>query len=477
MATPQNKPQADPQVNWSTAQPVGSSQMDWGNATPVGQTPQQQAQPTPQGNGPLDRLAAWGQKTFPHLTPEDEAKEAEGFGGTFFGQHGDRILNNAGSKLMRGLTALPASVVDSVEDTPEMFAHPLEYNARKHAEAVANPMKVLPPGEQPPTPTLTDVEDYGSDLAGDLASSYLVGKATGGVTRGGAKLLGKAAPNFAETALKMRIPDRAYGATPGRAILEDTKGITPHSVIESGRQSLKNIGEQQSSLLGDAEGDVSLVPARGVLNDFYDRAVAENHPGTIKDIGKLRTQLERWFGAQDPDTPDAQIPTQVRPAQAAALNRGISNALTSWNPATTNDTMTAAGRMAHHQLGESIADVVPEIKPLNQRVQSLMPVISRATSADLSAPLLQRLQGRAAAHTGALAGALAGYHFGGVPGALLGFAGPEIAAMPETSLIAARGAHAGSKALQGASLFTGPAAGATAFSAARKQQPRIIEGQ
>ncbi|MBA3916581.1 MAG: hypothetical protein H0X25_22595 [Acidobacteriales bacterium] len=135
------------------------------------------------------------------------------------------------------------------------------------------------------------------------------------------------------------------------------------------------------------------------------------------------------------------LPPAVSAPKAMALNRGLSSAVTSWNPATASDTSTAAGRMAHHVLGDSIADVIPEIKPLNQRVQSLMPVIQRGTAADLNAGFTQRIAGRFGAHTGALTGALAGWHYGGLPGAAVGLALPELLASPEGGMAMARAAY------------------------------------
>jgi hypothetical protein len=275
---------------------------------------------------------------------------------------------------------------------------------------------------------------------GDFATGAAAGVG-GSVTGSGLK---KIAPIVAETALKVRGADRAFGATPGRALLDETTGYAPRKIVDTARESMNGIQKDVGNMLSNTPGEVDLSPARGILNDFVDKAAEENHPGTYKDIGKLRDQLHTYHAASE--DADKTISPFVRPSQAAALNRGISNAITSWNPAVANDTMNAAGKMAHHALGESIAEVAPEIRPLNQRMASLRPIIQRGNAADLNAGATQRTLDRLRAHTGALAGAGIGagygYHEGGLPGAALGFGAglalPELLSSPETQMMAAR---------------------------------------
>jgi hypothetical protein len=176
------------------------------------------------------------------------------------------------------------------------------------------------------------------------------------------------------------------------------------------------------------------------MSDFIQRSIEENHPATRKAIVRIGNQLDKE------DLTGEELPAMLPPSRAAALNRGISNAVTEWNPATTNSLMNAAGKTTHHILADSIADVAPEIRPLNQRMQSLMPVVQRGTAADLNAGFTQRALGRFGAHTGALVGAAAGgtygYREGGLPGAILGatagIAAPELISSPEFQIGAAR---------------------------------------
>lgn len=262
-----------------------------------------------------------------------------------------------------------------------------------------------------------------------------------------AKGLSKVAPVLAETALKVRGVDRAYGATPGQAILDHTTGFTPGAVVDSARQALNATHADQAAVLGNASGMVDLTPTRSIGNDFVTRAQEEGHPGTVKDIAKLNDQLAYELDPRGNFVQTAPIPQDVAPRYAAALNRGLSSAKTSWNPATASDTMNAAAGQMHHQLADSIANVVPEIRPLNQRVQSLMPVVQRGTAADLNAGLLQRSVGRWAAPTGGALTGIMGLHYGGIPGAIAGTILPELVSNPTTLMMEARAANAAAKVL------------------------------
>lgn len=269
---------------------------------------------------------------------------------------------------------------------------------------------------------------------GDFGTGAAAGSVGAGVGEG----LKAAAPLLAETALKVRGADRAYGATPGEAILNHTTGFSPAKIVESARGALGDTQAEAGHLLaaaGNSGARVALYPTRKLLSDFVDRADLENHSGTTKDLEKLASQLDTYHSS------GKLIPSDVTPLDAGALNRGVSNAITSWNPATSNDTMNAAGKMAHHSLGESIAQVVPEIRPLNQRLASLHPVIQRGTAADLNAGLLQRIVGRFGTPTGALLGGAAGFHYGGIPGAAAGLVVPEMLSNPTTLMMEARAAN------------------------------------
>lgn len=75
--------------------------------------------------------------------------------------------------------------------------------------------------------------------------SPLLGAVTAGAGEGLAQGLNKVAPSIAESALGIRRAERAYGKTPGKALLQDTKGIRPATVA---RSAGSKIGELTSDI-------------------------------------------------------------------------------------------------------------------------------------------------------------------------------------------------------------------------------------
>jgi hypothetical protein len=166
------------------------------------------------------------------------------------------------------------------------------------------------------------------------------------------------------------------------------------------------------------------------------RSQEENHPETFNKLTKLAGQVDSDM------TTDKPIPAYVSPLKAAALKRGISNAKTSWNPATANDTMNAAAGMMHHQLADSIGDVVPEVRPINREIQSGLPVIRRSVALQQNEGALGRTLSRIGARTGALTAAGFGFEQAGLPGAIAGLVVPEMIGDPAFKMGVARGADA-----------------------------------
>lgn len=265
------------------------------------------------------------------------------------------------------------------------------------------------------------------------------GAVAGGIGSGIGQVAQKVAPVLAETALKVRGADRGYGATPGRAILDETTGIKPSSVVDSARKSLGDLNNEASNIASKVTEPVDLGATRTGALDAQNTAFARNNKGTIKDLSELNDQLGKEYATGAP------IPKEVPATRAVELKRGLGD-LRNFNPTVRSDFGDAAVGNAYHTLGQSINEVAPEIAPLNQRMQSLIPVVKRAEAADLNAGPLQRAMGRFGAHSGALTigglGAGAGYEKGGTPGAiaggLAGLAGTELLASPETSLALAR---------------------------------------
>jgi hypothetical protein len=133
-----------------------------------------------------------------------------------------------------------------------------------------------------------------------------------------------------------------------------------------------------------------------------------------------------------------QYPEQITPRQLLDVRRGFNkDFIGRWNPNSTGDA-TKTAKSAYGALTDEFHNAVPGSKELDQRISSLIPVESRFGKAEANAGIGQRMLGRFGAHTGALAGGLAGLHYAGLPGMALGIGLPELVADPATKMVAAR---------------------------------------
>jgi hypothetical protein len=286
-----------------------------------------------------------------------------------------------------------------------------------------------------------------------------------GIGEGIGALMRKGAPFAAQTAMRIPSVARAFGKTPGEAILNETKGILPSTVGKSAQESTNRLTSQVEQAADRAsvrpEGGApipatepnpiaSLRPARGVLGDAGNQAVRENAASRYAQIQPMVDTLSSRFNTGEP------IPENVTPRQLLDLKRGFSDEhLGRWNPDLHAKT-TATARQAYHALDQEFDRTVPEGAETNQKISSLIPVIHAADKAERAPSLFQRTAGRIGAHTGALTmggmGALGGYHAGGLPGAIAlgaaGLVGPELMASPESQMILAR--TMGNKGVQNA---------------------------
>lgn len=298
------------------------------------------------------------------------------------------------------------------------------------------------------------------------------------------------APYAAETAMRIPPAARAFSRTPGKAILEDTAGIRPSTVGRTAQGTIARLTpeveqaadaastranrlrgllqappqeiplaastrEPQGVLIrpapvasGAAPSSLpnpisSLRPARQGISSAIDKAAQENTQSVHGQLQPMQDFLGRRFATGE------EIPENVTPRDLLNLKRGFSKEfLGRWNP-DVHQEVTNVGRGAYHLLDSEFDKAVPMAADANQRISSLIPVLRAADKAERSPSLFQRAAGRVAAHTGALTvgagGAVAGYHEGGVPGAIAGgtagVLGPEILASPEAQMLLARSLH------------------------------------
>lgn len=279
-----------------------------------------------------------------------------------------------------------------------------------------------------------------------------------------------AAPVIAESALGIRGADRRAPITPGRAILDETRGTSARGIADQAKAKQTLYTGQRDTLLNAAQ-PVDLTPTRQIAKDAQSTAALRNNPETIKRTGDLSNLLTYEGGKVPPPTvappkvisgfgsaaatpPRVQsslIPPQVSAARANDLKQGLGELKGSWNPAVPNDFADASVGRAYGSLDNSLEKVAPGQGKLNDKISGLFPVASRANATDLNASTLQRVLGRFTRPTGALVGASAGAGYGysqdGLQGALLGGAAglvaPEVIGSPRFQMGIARGANTG----------------------------------
>ena len=275
---------------------------------------------------------------------------------------------------------------------------------------------------------------------------------TGALMGAGGQVLGQglkaAAPVIAETALGLPKAARAFGKTPGTALLNETRGIRPSTIAASAQERLGQLNPQLEQAADAASVRpaprisnpiASLRPARSVISGAMGKAANQNAEGLHGQLGNMLDSLSQRFQTGEP------IPENITPRQLLDLKRGFNEENLRWNPEM-HDRALSTGRQAYNALDQELDRTVPESAGLNQRISSLIPVAQRAESISRGAPTLQRAAQRFGAHTGALTlggiGGYQGYREGGVPGAiaggLTGVLAPELIASPEGQMALAR---------------------------------------
>jgi hypothetical protein len=420
-----------PQVDWGTAQPIQSTQVDWGSAQPIG-----------------------GQ-SYAAIPPEPTMLQKAMTG---IKDLGIGALKGAGSTMSMAddwaRQHLPAAMTNTgmgfgkPEDIPAVHAmmQP-QGTAQSIGKGVEQAAEFMIPGGA--EEKLLGKAPLLARMAGSAVGAGAVNKAQGGSFGAGAAMgaggqaLGSAmrsvAPSIAEGALGIPKAARAFGKTPGRAILDETSGIRPETVAKSAKDAMGNLTPALEQAAAASTTPASLAPARQVVDDSISKATGQNAGGLVKQLQPQADFLARRF-----DTGQA-IPQNVSPSELLNLKRGFSEDHLRWSPEL-HDRTVSTGRQAYGALDRELDRTVPEAAGLNQRISSLIPVAQRAESVGRDAPTLQRAFGRFGAHTGALTGAgiggAAGYHEGGIPGAiaggLTGVLAPELIASPEGQMAVAR---------------------------------------
>jgi len=317
---------------------------------------------------------------------------------------------------------------------------------------------------------------------GDPDTQRLVGDVSSAVTgpllsRGVGAMMKAPAPMLAKSALGINGRTEAYGATPGKAILEETRGVSPATIEESARARMTDLGNQLEGRARATTTPLSLVPARERLSGISSDAAAANSRVTPREVSPMLRQLtepqpgftgrtEYPAGAHTPITISpgmsgdpmplvrGRAPSQVvAPEQSATDFLGMKRQfdkdfISNWSPAANTKGQLGVARQAYGEMAREFNSKVPGAAELNQRISSLVPVAKNARLTDLNAGVGERMLNRAGRPTGGLFPLLFGLHEGGIPGAMSAIGLTEGIQAPEVKMIGARSLWGSGKGLQ-----------------------------
>lgn len=312
-------------------------------------------------------------------------------------------------------------------------------------------------------------------MIGDVASipASVAGGAGGG-------LLSKAAGPLAESALGIRGVTHAYGANPGKAILEETSGVRPSTVERSAKDAIKTLGQEVEARAAASPNKASLLPARNVVESAIGQAAGRNSTATPSELQPLKRFLNEptpgFAGATEyppgahtpisyqqtnspvlgpngqpiPGAPrviggpaPAEVVAEKQPAAAAlGMRRQLDqDFIRNWNPALNTKGMLGTARRAYGAVGSELDKAVPGLQHLDQRISGLIPAAQRARMTDLSAGPGERILNRVSRPTGGMLPLIFGYHEGGPLGALGTLIGQETLSSPAAKMMGARGMY------------------------------------
>lgn len=287
------------------------------------------------------------------------------------------------------------------------------------------------------------------DTAGGLGSGagLISTMAVPDLMRGTGRVMSRGAEPIAENALGIRNVDRKFGRNPGRAVLDETSGVRPATVVDQAKRRISDLTAQRDAALtaaGNRGVTASLRPARDVVSDAMTRAAAGNsETGHLEPIREQLNEPRPGFAGVATTNPvgTLTISELQNPMNALAIRQRLGEDFTKFDMARpVTREASRVGNRAYGALTNEIHSAVPESGPLDTRVSNLIPVKDSAAVKDIEAPTTQQIMRRFGAKTGALAaGAAAGAASGHTLGGILGGAIiPELLSNPTAQMSAAR---------------------------------------
>lgn len=237
-----------------------------------------------------------------------------------------------------------------------------------------------------------------------------------------------------------------HGATPATAALEHTSGFTPAAVQASAIARLTDLNQQLEQLAAFPNQSASLRAIRKVLEDEIKKVKGANGlTGDLEPMLEQVTEARPGFqGSVDPAT--GQIAETQSATDFLAMKRQFGDDFTKFDAAVPmRSSARNLGNRAYHEMSTEFNRVVPGAQPINQEMQSLVPVREGAQRAGELAGPTERIVDRATRPTGGLAATLLGFMHGGTLGALAALGAQELLASPTAKMITARTAYGAGK--------------------------------
>lgn len=316
----------------------------------------------------------------------------------------------------------------------------------QYGEAAKSALGAIPvAGPQVEQITRDVTEGRIPEAVGHAGALYLGGK----IPRVLSKAANRVSEGLGESAMGATARDRITGGNPGKAFRTESEAWTPEGVRADLAAKKAQLGAEASNVARQAPPG-SLQPA---LNVVEPRIAAARGAGATATAENLEPLREYFGGKAPPGFAGATTPTgEIAPTQSAEqilnMRREFSpNFNVRYGPTTQRPTKIAQG-MYGATTGE-LKRIAPDIIPLDERLQNIISAERPLATAEAKPGLLQSTMQRFGAHTGALLGGAAGYHYGGIPGALAGIVGPEVIGNPTVQSVAGRAAGNAGRVLAG----------------------------
>ena len=163
---------------------------------------------------------------------------------------------------------------------------------------------------------------------------------------------------------------------------------------------------------------VSLTPSREVAQAQLSRAFGQNEPKMYRGVKRMANMVET-------DLAGNPLPESVTPYEALELKRGVGKAQPkgSWSPESAN-AFKAPRTAIYKSLNEEFENAVSEARPLNRRINALIPATKPPQNIFWGHALGPAVGGLYGGLRGARSGGFEGAAIGAGEGALLGLAIP-----------------------------------------------------